>query len=68
MGTVKRRRRAPVEKFLELKVMIPSKDDQKNFTRIAQALQNEMALLRETSIRANGIAQDLCKYWFGTKA
>ncbi|NVL89537.1 MAG: SAM-dependent DNA methyltransferase [Desulfobacterales bacterium] len=63
VGTVQRRRRSPVERFLDLDVVIPSLNDQKRFSELSTAIQNERLLLRETAQCIDVVLLDLCKFW-----
>jgi hypothetical protein len=65
---VQRRRRAPVEKFLDLEVTIPSLEDQSHFNELSTAMQNERLLLKETAQHIDGVLYDLCKYWLFSKS
>ena len=54
VGTVQRRRRAPVERFLALKVELPAKEFHKEVHQLTQSAQAQLQMLRV----AAGILQD----------
>jgi len=63
VGTIQRRRRAPVEKFLQLEAEIPSETDLRQFGELASAFQEEICLLREASRGAAEVLRGLCNLW-----
>lgn len=63
IGTIQRRRRAPVEKFLDLEVILPSIDDQQMFRDISECMQKEVGLLKEKAGRLAGIISYITSVW-----
>lgn len=63
VGTVQRRRRAPVERFLQLEVTLPSREDQQKFTNLSTSVQRQIALLRDMAKEAAELNNDLCNNW-----
>ncbi len=63
VGTIQRRRRAPVEKFLDLEVILPSINDQKIFSDISECMQKEVGLLKEKAGRLTGLVSYITSVW-----
>jgi hypothetical protein len=63
IGTIQRRRRAPVEKFLNLQVDLPSIEEQKLFSKFAATIQNEKALLRDVQNKVADMLSFFGNYW-----
>jgi len=63
MGTVQRRRRAPVEKFVELKVYLPPIEEQNRFTLMSELMQNKRFLNSEIGQTLSIMLKEVCGYW-----
>ncbi len=63
VGTVQRRRRAPVEKFLDLEIVLPNIDDQTKFNVLSQAIQTEIETLRDVQNRISDLLKFNGKLW-----
>ena len=66
VGTVQRRRRAPVEKFLDLEIKLPSMREQDLFFKISDAIQKEIETLRDTQSRINDLLSFTGKIWLNS--
>lgn len=66
VGTVQRRRRAPVEKFLDLEIKLPSIKEQDLFFKISDAIQKEIETLRDTQTRINDLLSFTGKIWLNS--
>lgn len=63
IGTVKRRRRAPAEKFLNLEIEFPSLNDQEKFARYSSALQKEIEKVKMVSSTLSDFINELSTVW-----
>jgi len=63
IGTIQRRRRAPAEKFLNLKVTIPSQEEQNTIIKLTATVQDNIYATRGMTDNLNDFILDLCKYW-----
>ena len=66
VGTIQRRRRAPIEKFLALEVILPSLEDQKIFNEITSYMQEEVGLLRVSIRKLSELISFLATAWLST--
>jgi type I restriction enzyme M protein len=67
IGAIQRRRRAPVEKFLELEVLFPSIIDQKYFTEISQEIQYQLSFLRKSESELGNFIGTMSDFWLSGK-
>jgi hypothetical protein len=63
IGTIQRRRRAPVERFLELEVYLPTQNDQLKLNDISTIIQKEINELRESGKALKKFSDHLNDYW-----
>lgn len=47
IGTIKRRRRAPVDKFLGLEIMLPSKDFQSKYNKLSNEIREYLSIMKD---------------------
>lgn len=63
VGTVKRRRRAPAEKFLNLEIDFPSLNDQEKFAKYAATLQSEIEKVKTVNLTLSDFINELSTIW-----
>lgn len=66
VGTVQRRRRAPVEKFLELEIKLPTLEEQKKFNQLSGVVQKEIETLRDVQNRISDLLKFNGKLWLNS--
>ncbi len=66
IGTIQRRRRAPAEKFLGLKVTIPTIKAQEQLLQLTEIIQETKSLTRNINGQLNEIILDLYKLWLSS--
>ena len=67
IGTVKRRRRAPVESLLELEVLVPSKSEQERFAAASSALRESAQAAKALADESKGRLQEVCRAWYNER-
>jgi type I restriction enzyme M protein len=63
IGTIKRRRRAPVERFFELEVMLPDLEDQSRLNKLSETIQKTCFELRESEKELAKFLRELNGFW-----
>lgn len=66
IGTVQRRRRAPIDKFLELEIELPSLEEQKIFKRLSELIQNENFYIRDVKAKLSNLLTYTGKLWLNS--
>ena len=63
IGTIQRRRRAPVERFLELEVVLPTINEQQKLYELSEKIQDEIKSLRTAENSIKKLSGKLNSYW-----
>jgi len=63
VGTVQRRRRAPVERFLALKVRVPDQVFQESVKLLTDSISNQLQTLKEASSALQNLRNKLARLW-----
>lgn len=63
VGTVQRRRRAPVERFLALKVVVPDLIFQDSVKLLTESISNQLQALKEASSTLQDFQNNLARLW-----
>lgn len=66
VGTVQRRRRAPVEKFLDLEIVLPSVEEQTKFSVLSKVIQTEIESLRDVQNRISDLLKFNGRLWLNS--
>jgi hypothetical protein len=67
VGTVQRRRRAPVERFLDLQVEFPSAEFHESISDFTNSIQEQIMLLRNASKTLQGLLDSLSDSWLSNQ-
>lgn len=67
VGTVQRRRRAPVERFLALKVQLPAKEFHKEVHELTQSAQAQLQMLRVAAGTLQDFVNNMAQAWITGK-
>ncbi|WP_265852915.1 N-6 DNA methylase [Pedobacter sp. PF22-3] len=63
IGTIQRRRRAPVERFLDLEVVLPTMKEQEKLNVLSEKVQIEIKNLRNSENKLQNFYKELNNYW-----